>query len=78
MRNPSTDCVGKSQVHTHRPIVRLPSGWRRDRQLTFTAGSKRLMDGAYLRLGHMPVRGAVSREEAQPGRVPDAARERLA
>ena len=29
MRNPSTDCVGKSQVHTHRPIVRLPSGWRR-------------------------------------------------
>ena len=48
------------------------------RQLTFTAGSKRLMDGAYLRLGHMPVRGAVSREEAQPGRVPDAARERLA
>ena len=77
MRNPSTDCVGKSQVHTHRPIVRLPSGWRRDRQLTFTAG-KRLRDGAYLKLGYMPVREVVSWEEVQPDQVPDAARERLA
>ena len=47
------------------------------RQLTFTAG-KRLRDGAYLKLGYMPVREVVSWEEVQPGQVPDAARERLA
>jgi uncharacterized protein (TIGR01655 family) len=47
------------------------------RQLTFTAG-KRLRDGAYLRLGYMPVRGVVSWEEVQPEQVPDAARERPA
>ncbi|WP_130811348.1 YxeA family protein [Olsenella sp. Marseille-P4559] len=47
------------------------------RQLAFTA-SKRLRDGAYLKLGYMPVREVVSWEEVQPDQVPDAARERLA
>lgn len=46
------------------------------RQLTFTAG-KRLRDGAYLRLGYLPVREVVSWEEVQPEQMPDAAREQL-
>ena len=46
------------------------------RQLTFTAG-KRLRDGAYLKLGYMPVREVVSWEEVQPEQVPDAARGQL-
>lgn len=47
------------------------------RQLTFTAG-KRLRDGAYLKLGYLPVREVVSWEEVQPEQMPDAAREQLA
>ena len=39
------------------------------RQLTFTA-SKRLKDGAYLKLGYMPVREVVSWEEIQPDEIP--------
>ncbi|WP_283170025.1 YxeA family protein [Curtanaerobium respiraculi] len=39
------------------------------RQLTFTA-SKRLRDGAYLKLGYMPVREVVSWEEIQPDEIP--------
>ena len=43
----------------------------RHRQLTFTA-SKRLRDGAYLKLGYLPVREVVSWEEVQPEQVPEA------
>lgn len=41
------------------------------RQLTFTA-SKRLRDGAYLKLGYLPVREVVSWEEVQPEQAPEA------
>ena len=44
------------------------------RQLTFTAG-KRLRDGAYLKLGYMPVREVVSWEEVQVDQLPQAVRE---
>ena len=46
------------------------------RLLSFTAG-KRLRDGAYLKVGYLPVREVVSWEEVQPEQLPQPARDLL-